>query len=418
MKLFLLLSMKNIKAYKKFYIKFIGVLVCLLFIFSLFALYSISLVDKQNLMKTQSISANYFYSMEQINLDEIKEKSQNFTMKRYDFSNRTGDYFNSLHQELPMALVKLNIQSKSYVCTDYSPIQFYSNDNNQLFMSNDYKEMKVKNNQDNILKGNMPNAENEIVISEKMLKIYGLYNNVLGEVISLTSRVNGVEIIKNLKVVGIISEDYYELSGHLFVPSFTPVIFTHKDNNLFRDVQNVENTYIYSFDEWLSSETIEKIQSEQVAYVGSYIINQIKDIATMQEITGKMFLIIGCALAIGLLLVVYLMITKYIEIFSRNSGILLTCGASKKTINKLLFLQLFIIGLISSVIAIIFTLIAFFVLNILIIQIYSINLNLSLWLLFSLFALGMISIFAITSAMYFYTLLKLKDKCVKDFLIS
>ncbi len=62
MKDVLILSLKNIKAYKKFYIQFVVILVCMVFMISLFSVFSVALSDKQNELAEKSISANYFIS--------------------------------------------------------------------------------------------------------------------------------------------------------------------------------------------------------------------------------------------------------------------------------------------------------------------------------------------------------------------
>ena len=100
MKDILILSLKNLKAYKKFYIQLIVLLLCVVFIISVFSVFSITLTDNQNLLKEQSISANYFITEQDINIAEFNIDAEILKFKKYRFDSDLVPGYGGVYTDL------------------------------------------------------------------------------------------------------------------------------------------------------------------------------------------------------------------------------------------------------------------------------------------------------------------------------
>lgn len=116
---------------------------------------------------------------------------------------------------------------------------------------------------------------------------------------------------------------------------------------------NVSKAYL------LSQKEVELLKGEDYFYVGNSTATIITDINTIQVLTKRLFSIVWIALFIGILLTIYLLMAKYVKVFSRSSGILITCGISKKDLYKLLYIQLLMLSFFALLIAFIMTISGF-----------------------------------------------------------
>lgn len=167
----------------------------------------------------------------------------------------------------------------------------------------------------------------------------------------------------------------------------------------------------------MSEDIITYLQDEYNApYIGSLVKADIDNISAMKEVANVIFLLLGCTLLIGLMLVVYLIINKFAQMFSRNSGILLANGLSRRKLYALLLLQLLWVSLLSFIIAIIFTIGGFYILNYAMSAAFAINLPISFYSIIAMLGVAIASIIIFVAIVYAFIIFRLKNKSVSEFL--
>lgn len=408
----LILSFRNLKAYKKFYIKFIIVLVCLVFLITLFCAASIALTDKQKELKNQSISANYFTSNQLIYTNNVVESHSQRRFKKYVAFQDEMNY-------LPMGSVQLYLDNQQFKCLDYnSEFSIYSVDSQNIFSKNDYKELGLRFGQDSFVKGNLPKNKNEILISEQALQMYGISADVLGSTIKIDTKFgqDGERVVVEFVIVGIITKNFYKLSALETRSAFAPTIICHKDNELFNNLFNIKDVYLYDFDNWVSEETIEYFYLYNANYIGFFVQDDLQALDSSKQVANMIFLIIGVTLLIGIILIIYLLINKFVQLFSRNCGILISNGISRSKLYQLLFLQLLWVCLIATLIGMLLTIGVGMLLTNIVKQVYYIQITISVATIFALCGIGVLCVFMLVGVFYGYSLMKIRNKSAKDFL--
>lgn len=421
MKKLFILAFKNLKSYLRYNLKLIITTSCLVFLVSLFSAYVISLSNKQKEMKFENISSGYLLSFSEMDFSKSEITSTKAIFKQFDFSKISEDYFGYAFDYLTAFNVVIEHNSKYYQDSDFDlEISFYSGDAESIFTQNDYQELKLKFGLDEFLIGSLPKNKSEILVSEKFLKSFGLSFDLIGQKISIAARNDKNKyIFENLKISGVIREEYHMLSGHESHFSFTPTVFMLEDNNLFTEnSENIRTVFRYTFDKLLSKKETLLLEGEDYFYVGKFTVSTITDINTIQVLTKRLFSIIGMALFIGIILTLYLLITKYIKIFSRSSGILLTCGISIKDLYRLLYLQLLLLSFFSLIISFILTISGFLGINELILRLFYLELGLSAALILKIFIISMLFVIIIATMFYLYIFRKIRRNTIREFLIT
>ncbi|HHX80346.1 MAG TPA: hypothetical protein GX692_04715 [Acholeplasmataceae bacterium] len=421
MKKLFILAFKNLKSYLRYNLKLIITTSCLVFLVSLFSAYVISLSNKQKEMKFENISSGYLLSFSEMDFSKSEITSTKAIFKQFDFSKISEDYFGYAFDYLTAFNVVIEHNSKYYQDSDFDlEISFYSGDAESIFTQNDYQELKLKFGLDEFLIGSLPKNKSEILVSEKFLKSFGLSFDLIGQKISIAARNDKNKyIFENLKISGVIREEYHMLSGHESHFSFTPTVFMLEDNNLFTEnSENIRTVFRYTFDKLLSKKETLLLEGEDYFYVGKFTVSTITDINTIQVLTKRLFSIIGIALFIGIILTLYLLITKYIKIFSRSSGILLTCGISIKDLYRLLYLQLLLLSFFSLIISFILTISGFLGINELILRLFYLELGLSAALILKIFIISMLFVIIIATMFYLYIFRKIRRNTIREFLIT
>jgi len=421
MKKLFFLAFKNLKSYLRYNLKLIITTSCLVFLVSLFSAYVISLSNKQKEMKFENISSGYLLSFSEMDFSKSEITSTKAIFKQFDFSKISEDYFGYAFDYLTAFNVVIEHNSKYYQDSDFDlEISFYSGDAESIFTQNDYQELKLKFGLDEFLIGSLPKNKSEILVSEKFLKSFGLSFDLIGQKISIAARNDKNKyIFENLKISGVIREEYHMLSGHESHFSFTPTVFMLEDNNLFTEnSENIRTVFRYTFDKLLSKKETLLLEGEDYFYVGKFTVSTITDINTIQVLTKRLFSIIGIALFIGIILTLYLLITKYIKIFSRSSGILLTCGISIKDLYRLLYLQLLLLSFFSLIISFILTISGFLGINELILRLFYLELGLSAALILKIFIISMLFVIIIATMFYLYIFRKIRRNTIREFLIT
>lgn len=170
---------------------------------------------------------------------------------------------------------------------------------------------------------------------------------------------------------------------------------------------NVSKAYL------LSQKEVELLKGEDYFYVGNSTATIITDINTIQVLTKRLFSIVGIALFIGILLTIYLLMAKYVKVFSRSSGILITCGISKK--------RLIQAPLYSIADALFLCFInSFYNDNKRIFRnrLYYLKLDFSAVLVLELFIISMLFIIIMTTLFFIYILRKIRRNTIREFLTT
>lgn len=239
----------------------------------------------------------------------------------------------------------------------------------------------------------------------------------MGNVIDFVSVKTDSPVITGVKVVGILNDNYCSLVGHQYSHYFHPIVIAHIENDLFKNSIDKEKFYIYDFENWPSEDLVSYLQKEYNAqYIGYSVMSDIQNITAMKEVANVIFLLLGCTLLIGLMLVVYLVINKFAQMFYRNSGILLANGMSRRKLYLLLLLQLLWVSLLSFVIAIIFTICGFYILKYAMSTAFSINLPITFMSIVAMLGVAIAGVVFFVAIIYAFIIYRLKNKNVSEFL--
>ena len=136
----------------------------------------------------------------------------------------------------------------------------------------------------------------------------------------------------------------------------------------------------------------------------------------MKEFAFAIFLLLGCTLLAGLVLIIYLVINKFAQMFLRNSGILLASGISNKKLYSLLLLQLLWASLIAYVLSIILIIGGIYLLSFAMQMAFYLTLKISFTTILLMLIISIASSFVLVLALYMFVILKLKNKSIREFL--
>lgn len=174
---------------------------------------------------------------------------------------------------------------------------------------------------------------------------------------------------------------------------------------------------MYVLKDWARDDIINLFEKEYNArYVGNSIKNNLQNISDMKEFAFAIFLLLGCTLLAGLVLIIYLVINKFAQMFLRNSGILLASGISNKKLYSLLLLQLLWASLIAYVLSIILIIGGIYLLSFAMQMAFYLTLKISFTTILLMLIISIASSFVLVLALYMFVILKLKNKSIREFL--
>jgi len=409
----LILAIRNIKAYKNFYIKYILVLTFLILLITLLVSYIRSLSLLQGEMQMKSVSANYLLSNEPIKSNiELKDKEE---WKVYILDeNQNSDSF-----EIDFNKFIIERNDKEFYNNNHlSSGNIFSGDVKKLVHKNDLLAHEFANKKGKpLIIGNLPLKDDEILVSEKILKDFLLEEPIIDSIIKIKHKTTKVTILDNLKIVGIISEDYYNLKGHEI--GFNPVIVGNNNFGEKNFLIGNQTIYRYNLDEYLKEEEYDKISKKQDIFYGAYYLFEVlTNIENIQEITEKLFSLIVFSISFGILMILGLLCLDLIKIFSRNSGILLTLGISKNNLYLTFFIQLVIVGLISTIISLFINFAILNLINFMIYRIYSFEIIISYGLFFFTWIISILLILVISMILLLIIFYINKKNSIIDFLVE
>ena len=418
------LSVKNLKAHTWLYTRLSLAFAVLVFLLCLFSAYALALKGMQNDILAEHASANQLMSLEQIS--GLPNGTESFVAKQFDvFYNGEEDDGDAdgddgfVIVEPTTVTVSMTVDAEDFVSAwmnNYFP-RIFASDN--LLTDNDRTELKRLFGLDDVLEGTMPHAANEVVLAEEFLdKMHVTGKQVLSKTVTLVIS-NGEDSfeLSNLVVCGIIKREFNELSGH-YHSTFSPYMLFSQNSPLFVDMpERVTDWYYYSLPYWLSEEEIDLITAQhECRFLGSEWLDDMMRISLMQTISTKLFVVVGGALGFSVVLMIFLMMDKLIAVFSRDCGILLSCGLQLKHVKLLLLVMLLWACLFAFVGAAILTTVGVWAINAARYSYYYLQITMSFTTVAALFGIGIVTVTLIAFLYYLYAVGRMKRRAIREFL--
>ena len=417
-----ILSVKNLKAHTWLYTRLAIAFAVLVFLLCLFSAYSLSLNVMQNSLLAEHAAANQIVSFEPIT-EGLPEGTESFVAKRYDAEieleeEETDEGF-VIKPWVPRSLT-LYVETLTYTLENvglYDYNRIFACD--KLLTENGIAELMYMYGNDDILIGRMPNSVNEVAVAQKFLDEF----NLIGEQIlnkSLTvavSRGDETLEISDLVVCGILTREYSTLSGYSNYFAYNPYLLMSQDNPIFTDDERALDVYVYSLPYWLSEDAMDSITDKyRCEFIGDPWLDDMVRIILMQVITNKLFVVVGSALGCSVVLMIFLMMDKLIAVFSRDCGILLSCGMQYKQVKALLLTMLAWVCLFAFVIAAILTSVGIVSINAAVYEYFYMQITVSPYTVLALFGIGIVAVMFVAFIYYVYALNKMKRRTIKEFL--
>ena len=424
------LSIKNLRAHTWLYTRLALAFAVLVFLLCLFSVYALALNGMQSDILSEHAAANQIVSYEP--LSGLPDGTESFVAKRFDAEivdeeedEEVGDDgFVTVEPKEPH-LITLSVDGVECAKIGASDYNFMYNFNrifaaDRLLTDNDRAELNYVYGSNGILIGRLPQAANEVALAEVLWDGFDLTGEqVLGKTVSIVvSRGESFIEISDLVVCGIIKREFVELSGHYsYSTSFTPYLLLSADNAIFADSERVRDVYVYSLPYWLAEEEVDRLERQYDCYfLGGPWLEDMVRISLMQTIATKLFVVVGGALGCSVVLMIFLMMDKLVAVFSRDCGILLSCGIQFKQVKLLLLVMLAWICLFAVVIAAILTSSGVLAINAAIYEYYYMEITVSPATVVALFDIGIAAVALVAFFYYLYAVTKMKRRTIKDFL--
>lgn len=425
--------------------KWINAKLCLVFailsvLICLFTSFHLAIENRRKDFYEQNVSSNYFYG-ENDRSEYLAENGvpdfEHVTLGRYDLSQfmleHVGEdvptvtsnfvtlvFYNtslsySYDKNLDPQLLWLYKLDKTYATDEYYP-----------FTKGDVDELKLRFGVDKPYIGELPTGRNDALVSEKMLNGYGLRaEDVLGKNLSIRLGENGdvdpndyMNLIgmRYVHITGVIVKEYYELSGHSGDWQIRPTVIFSADNGVNLPPKTL---HLYVYDKWndVSKGKIDDMSDEaELNYCGIATYSQRAFLDDIKVVVENLYAVIGSVLIAGLVLTVMLMMNKFVAVYSRTGGILLSCGLRSSNLYRLLWIQIVLMFFMSLPLALIGSVVGYAVITELVAIGTRIAMELSTGIIVGLLALSVALVFAISMLFYLFAVLRIRRKTVQQLL--
>lgn len=429
------LSLNNLAAYRKIYIKIICALIALLFLITLICSFTLSVNAKQNAMLHEYISANYVIDERILSRDDVSQSFQTIELQRVT-SIREHIFGDDPHS-LNSTDFAVDYQNERFYSDEYAFIEAYVAKDG-IFTKNDYKEAGENA---ELLVGRYPQTADEIVLSENILRYYGLTRDVLGQKITLTAVKRIIKVDEQttpdesksavvihpifeyeyvelpfkteVTVCGILTKDYYDLSGRSF-GWFCPTMLVSSDNAFAH--METKTEYLCSFDEWASKDTVRYLEDNDFDYVGDSYLNRIEAAFNLQLVVNQLVLYFGSALIVGIVFTLMLLCEKLCSAQMKNSGMLLMSGLTNGQLFCVWLVQFAIAAVIALVLASGMSFGVMYGISELIYRTFRWQLTVSAATFFEIAAIGFASVGVVTVTALLYFALRFRRKQTRELL--
>lgn len=280
-----------------------------------------------------------------------------------------------------------------------------------IFTPNDYTELDIRFNISSPIIGKLPQTADEAVFPAPLLKAFGIdAHSAVGKDIVMYLKGEPIPYFSG-KISGIIIDEFFELVGQNI--SVCPGIILCKGHPQFSEGYY---RYVYALDEWPDHDMTDEFARVDLRYVGKEIVGNMFMLDVIQTLANELYVMIGSALAVGLILTILLMIGKYVKVFARLGGVLLTFGLERKQLYGLLFIQVMILCLFAIPISVFLTAASYSIINLAINMLLGIDLGISLLKIAAMFAMGMGAVFVVAVLFFALAAFRLRKKTVIQFL--
>ncbi len=423
------LAWKNIFSYAWMNLKLCFTFACLAFLICLFTVYNAAIDRKRTEYIESSYSSNFILTQYSSTVTKLQELCDDCGhVEHYVYHN-----FNPLVTRLygyggvynaTTAYLVLEVDGKQYSATKAITVSTGAHTEDKYFTEEDYAELKANLGLDSFfLEGGYPKKD-EVAIAPAVLEAYQLKpEDVYGKMLTVylkDPREGKPPLIAqySAKVCGIIREESLRLSGHGDAHTRPYFLMSYENDfvktttfsryrlylNEWPDVQDVDTW----FEELLSDTTLN--------YAGKTSVTRVNALNGLQVLSSNLYIIVGSALIIGLVLTVFLMIDKYVKVFCRTGGILMTFGMRRSTLFLLLFFELLILCFLAIPIALILTTGGYFAINAIVKYLTAISLGISLRRIAGIFFLGIGAVTGLAMIFFAYAAIRLRSRPIKELL--
>lgn len=419
------LAFRNLKEYAWINAKMCISFACLASLVCMFLIYNQALTARRDEMYGEAISGNYFWSASERTAESLLEEREftdytKYTYRVFSLSDRMKQVYN--RENAPACTtryVDMTIDGQTYKKPEnFSSLEVALITDNP-FNPLDSRALQVKFGIDSPLIGRMPESADEVVIAQRVFANYGIdVAGVLGKQITATIDGDSSPVF-TATVCGIIRDEYFYIAGHGW-DVISPNFILHPDSHALSG-QALSARYIYYFDDWIKADTedLRDLYYNKALRYGAYgQYSNLQNLDKIQVLANSFYIIIGTSLIVGLVLTVYLMIEKYVKVYSVSSGILLTLGMGRKSVYMLLLLQVIMICIIAIPIAVGITAAGYSIITSIVQRVTSIKMASSILQISGMLALGILAVLFFAGCFFAYVIHKLRGRSIKQLLNS
>lgn len=424
------LAAKHFSSYKWINLKMAFVFACLAFLFCLFTGYNRAIVDERERLVGGAVSQNYIlYSVSNSrgipqNYKALEEKycspeaiASRISYQYAGFSTRMSATLGHMISTGIARYLAVTVDGKGVSPKD-DTFRLYAADTNFPFSENDYKELEYRFGTREVLYGEFPEKEGEVALSEPFLLNYGLGKEAIGKHIALQIAGEDEPFFEGT-LKGVIAKEFYELTGHAAAYSglHSPAIILPSDDPIFKG-KSGGISYYYPCEPIENEDLIDEMYTLGFNFAGKFFVSTVHNIDNIQVLANTLYVIIGSSLGVGLVLTVFLMMEKYMKVVARSSGIFMTFGMPRGSLNLLLLAQLLILASITVPLSAILTIAGYYVIGALMNVTTGINLKITAVKLAGMLALGIMIVAAISLLTFAYMAFRLRKKTVRELLVT
>ncbi len=352
------LAFKNLMARKMSTLKVLISLIVMIVIMCVFTAYSVALTDESKKVIGSYRAGHYFTTS---NYSMLTDYAVN-NLKAID---GVGEVKQKAVYNHPSNLrdMAFSIDGQDYICPHFI---YDGNDNSVddpfhtgdvgLVMSGDHivannetleHEFRWKN-IDPVIAGTDIVEGNEIVLSELFLREFNLGTDIVGKSINVTI---GEKTYQNMKIVGVLSAQYYNLTGinrNYFITSFDSEIYKEASKNVRH------STYVYVADYMLSkniAEAMVELNYLKISAGSEYGMVMASTVTIIGSVLSGVMLTVGVgilgALILNMVFSMRYMILKKADFY----GIISAYGTKNQGIFNILFFEMFFVAAIAGAFA-------------------------------------------------------------------
>ena len=348
-------AIRNIKSYRKFFIQIVIILSLILCLCSIYVCSITSIYDSYDDIQ----SLNYQYNYVEINDDIpilIKDMPSHMNeqwmkyecqiSKRTKFNpNKLGvSSYKQINSSFTITIDGIKYNSNSNQETDI--LVEGTSINHTMITENELISFKGKygNKAKIIIEGSEIKNDDEIVISESIVAMYNLdIDSIINKQIIFSKDDYSTD---SFKIVGIISKDF--ANNMIYLSNTNQYFNTYK--NYFKTITRI---YFKNYDEAEASfpQLFDTYNTKVVTYAAEDMSSSIVTMQNMLNFIQIIFIIFIVILGGSFLVTLALKVDSIIYLQKTFLGVLISHGFERRKVDMLLWVQVIICGLISSIVA-------------------------------------------------------------------